>query len=101
MRFLADENFEPQFVARLRTEGHEVLFLDEYDAGIDDVEILATAVEQDAVVITNDKDFGELIFRHGFESRGVIFLRLYDLPLDERTEIVIDTIRIYENELKE
>lgn len=72
MKFLADENFEPQFVARLREEGHEVLFLDEYDSGIDDVEILRIAVEQCAVVITNDKDFGELIFRHGFESRGVV-----------------------------
>ena len=100
MKFLADENFEPQFIARLREEGHEVLFLDEYDAGIDDVEILRTAIDQDAVVITNDKDFGELIFRHGFESRGVVFLRLYDLPLIERVEIVIAAIRTHEAELK-
>lgn len=101
MKFLADENFEWEFVYRLREAGHDVVFLDEYEAGIEDVEILRTAVELDAIVITNDKDFGELIFRHGFESRGVIFLRLYDLPLSDRIEIVIQAIKIYEAELKE
>jgi len=35
MKFLADENFEPQFVARLREEGHEVIFLEEFEAGIE------------------------------------------------------------------
>ncbi|MCC6329137.1 MAG: DUF5615 family PIN-like protein [Acidobacteria bacterium] len=100
MRFLADENFEPQFVESLRDEGHEVLFLDEYRAGVSDEEILEFAVEQNAVVITNDKDFGELIFRHGFESRGVVFLRLYDLPLSERIRIVIEAIRSHEAVLK-
>lgn len=100
MKFLADENFEWEFVDRLREAGHDVVFLDEYEAGIEDAEILRTAVEVDAIVITNDKDFGELIFRYGFESRGVIFLRLYDLPLPERIEIVIAAIQMYKTELK-
>jgi predicted nuclease of predicted toxin-antitoxin system len=99
MKFLADENFEPQFVERLRREGHEVIFLDEYESGIDDDEILKLAVDNGAVVITNDKDFGELIFRHGFESRGVVFLRLYDLPLFERIEITVKAIRMHEADL--
>jgi len=81
VKFLADENFEPAFVEILRNEGYEVLFLNEYDAGIDDTEILVIAVRESAIVITNDKDFGELIFRHVFASRGVIFLRLYDLTV--------------------
>lgn len=96
MKFPADENFEPQFVERLRDEGHEVLFLDEYEAGFSDERILDFAVEQNAVLITNDKDFGELIFRHGFESRGVIFLRLYDLPLSDRIRIAMEAIRKHE-----
>ncbi|HMU33532.1 MAG TPA: DUF5615 family PIN-like protein [Pyrinomonadaceae bacterium] len=100
MKFLADENFEPHFVERLRNEGYEVIFLDEYAAGISDEEILELAVKQDAVVITNDKDFGELVFRHGFESRGVVFLRLYDLPLSDRMRIVIEAIRSHEAVLK-
>jgi len=100
MKFLADENFEPHFVERLRNEGYEVIFLDEYAAGISDEEILELAVKQDAVVITNDKDFGELDFRHGFESRGVVFLRLYDLPLSDRMRIVIEAIRSHEAVLK-
>jgi len=41
-----------------------------------------------------------LIFRHGFESRGVIFLRLYDLPLTDRIEIVMEAIRTHEADLK-
>ncbi len=100
MKFLADENFEPQFVERLRQEGYEVLFLDEYDAGADDTEILQIAVKENAIVLTNDKDFGELIFRHSFASRGVVFLRLFDLPLAERIEITIKVIRVHESELE-
>ena len=91
---------EPQFVERLRTAGHEVLFLNEYEAGISDDEILSRAVREKAVVITNDKDFGELVVRHGFESRGVIFLRLYDLPLSERIEIVLNVISSLGEELE-
>ena len=100
MKFLADENFEPEFVARLREAGHEVLFLDEYEAGISDEEILDTAVRENAVVITNDKDFGELVVRHGLESKGVIFLRLYDLPLQARIELVLDVIASHNTELE-
>jgi len=44
MKFLADENFEPQFVERLREEGYEVLFLDEYQGGTEDEEVLGFAV---------------------------------------------------------
>lgn len=93
MKFLADENFEPQFVERMRREGHEVIFLEEYEAGIEDVRVLEIAVTENAVVITNDKDFGELVFRHSKNSKGVILLRLYDLKLAERIEITIKAIR--------
>lgn len=100
MKFLADENFEPQFVENLRQEGHEVIFLDEYEAGIEDAEVLGIAVKENAVIITNDKDFGELVFRHSKNSRGVILLRLYDLKLTERIEITIRAIRKHEPEIE-
>ena len=93
MKFLADENFEPQFVERLRSEGYEVIFLEEYEAGIEDGRMLEIAVRENAVVITNDKDFGELVFRHSQNSKGVILLRLYDLRLAERIKITIKAIR--------
>ena len=100
MKFLADENFEPQFVERLRQKGYKVIYLDEYEAGIEDTEILELAVKENAIVITNDKDFGEMIFRHNLSSKGVVFLRLYDLPLAERIEITVKVIREHENELE-
>lgn len=100
MKFLADENFEPQFVESLRRAGYEVLFLNEYDAGVDDTEILQIAVKENAIVITNDKDFSELIFRHSFASKGVVFLRLYDLPLAVRIEITLLAIGEHEAELE-
>ena len=100
MKFLADENFEPQFVERLRREGYEVIFLEEYEAGIEDAEVLEIAVRENAVVITNDKDFGELVFRHSQNSKGVVLLRLYDLKLAERIEITIKVIREHAAELE-
>ncbi len=99
MKLLADENFEPQFVERLRQAGHQVLYLDDYEAGISDEEVLRIAADNDAVVITNDKDFGELVIRQALNSKGVIFLRLYDLPLIERIEIVLDVIESHAIEL--
>jgi predicted nuclease of predicted toxin-antitoxin system len=43
-----------------------------------DADILQRAVSDDRIVVTNDKDFGELVYRSGQEHRGVVLLRLRD-----------------------
>ncbi|MCW5961826.1 MAG: DUF5615 family PIN-like protein [Pyrinomonadaceae bacterium] len=78
-----------------------MIFLEEYEAGIEDAEVLEIAVQENAVIITNDKDFGELVFRHGKNSKGVILLRLYDLKLAERIELTVKAIREHEAEIED
>jgi len=89
MRFLVDECTGPKVAARLREQGHEVFSVFDDAKGISDDELLAKAFSQVSIVITNDKDFGEMIFRERREHHGVIFLRLND----ERAENKISVLR--------
>ena len=75
MRVLADENIDPDLVGWLRDQGHDVLSIREAARGAPDTRVLALAVEESRVLLTADKDFGELVFRHGLPATGVVLLR--------------------------
>lgn len=76
MRLLVDECVGPAVVEWLRDEGHDVLGVHEFNRGLADEAILAKAVADEYVLITCDKDFGELVRRVGRPHRGVVLLRL-------------------------
>ncbi len=61
-----------------RLAGHDVASIFAEDRGASDEAVLRRAVEQDRVLITNDKDFGDRVFRDRERHRGVILLRLED-----------------------
>ena len=63
MKFLADENLDLSVVARLREAGHQVLAVAEMEPGVPDNVVLDLANAEAAMLITGDKDFGELAFR--------------------------------------
>jgi len=76
MRILADENISRSLIAALRVNGHDVLSVKESLRGGKDTEILARAQAEGRIVLTHDKDFGELAFRFGLPAEcGVILLR--------------------------
>jgi predicted nuclease of predicted toxin-antitoxin system len=76
MRFLADENFPLPSVRVLRQSGHDVVSISEDSPGARDHEVLRRANEENRILLTLDRDFGELIFRHGLPSPlGVVYLR--------------------------
>ena len=60
MRFLADENFPGDAVTSLRSSGHDVLWIRTDAPGITDQDVLARSLEDARVLLTFDKDFGEL-----------------------------------------
>ena len=78
MRFIVDECTGPAVAEWLRGLSHEVFSIFEEAKGAEDATILHKAVSESWILITNDKDFGEMIFRNRWEHRGVIFLRLAD-----------------------
>jgi predicted nuclease of predicted toxin-antitoxin system len=76
VRFLVDECTGPIVARWLSTQGHEVLSIYDEARGLDDEAILIRACAEDRVIVTNDKDFGDLVFRKQMPHRGVILLRL-------------------------
>lgn len=99
MRLLADEGVDAPIVGTLRAEGHEVLYVAELRPGMKDPEVLALAREEGALLLTTDKDFGELVFRQGFLSTGVLLLRLEGLPPLEKADRVAWALREHGTEL--
>jgi predicted nuclease of predicted toxin-antitoxin system len=77
MRLCANENIPEDCVLRLRGSGHDVVWIREAAPGSSDREVLIRALEEDRLLITFDKDFGELVFHRGAKaSRGVILFRI-------------------------
>lgn len=68
MRLCADENIPEDAVARLRQGGHDVLWIREASPGSPDTAILTRAFAGGRLLISFDKDFGELVFRRGSQS---------------------------------
>lgn len=89
MRFLVDECTGPRVAAWLIAEGHEVFSVFDQARGLQDDDILAKALNENWILITNDKDFGELIYRERRDHNGIVFLRL----ADERSANKIDVLR--------
>lgn len=75
MKFLADENVEKPIVDMLRALRHEVLYVSELASGLDDDVLLEHANRQGRILITNDKDFGELVYLQGRNAIGVVLMR--------------------------
>lgn len=89
MRFLVDECTGPAVARWLREHHHEVFSVYDEARGMHDEEIIRKAFDENWILITNDRDFGELVFKQGRPHRGVIFLRL----IDERASNKIETMR--------
>jgi predicted nuclease of predicted toxin-antitoxin system len=78
MRFLVDECTGPAVARWLGEQKHEVFSVYDEDRGARDDDLLEKAFEENWILVTNDKDFGEKIYRQKRRHRGIIFLRLDD-----------------------
>ena len=89
MRFLVDECTGPKVADWLQANGHEVFSIYQQARGMGDDDIIQKAFDENWILITNDKDFGEKVYREKRLHRGVVFLRLKD----ERTGNKIAVLR--------
>lgn len=92
MKFVADESVDTPIVDRLREVGHKVIAIAELEPGISDEEVLAISADHNAVLITGDTDFGELVFRQRLNSAGVVLLRLAGLSSFNKVQVVTQAI---------
>jgi predicted nuclease of predicted toxin-antitoxin system len=74
MRLLANENLPFAAIQLLRANGYDVLWIRESAPGSADEDVLAVASEEERILLTFDKDFGELAFKSGLPVRCVIIL---------------------------
>jgi predicted nuclease of predicted toxin-antitoxin system len=88
MNLLADEGVDRPIVEQLRQDGYTVLYVAEIAPSISDDEVLDRANQHNALLITADKDFGELVFRLGRINAGVVLLRLAGLQPATKAAIV-------------
>ena len=95
MRFLADESCDFAVVRALRSSGHDVLAVSEFAPRAEDPDVINLSVREGRILLTEDKDFGQLVYAHGLESIGVIFLRF---PSHVRKQIARDLTRMVKKE---
>lgn len=93
MNLVADEGVDRAVVERLRREGHDVVYVAELSPSITDEEVLRRANARNALLITADKDFGDLVFRQRVVHSGVIFLRLSGLSNATKAAVVARVLR--------
>ena len=100
MKLLADEGVDRPIVVRLREDGHEVDYVAEMEPGADDDRVLSHANQHQALLITADKDFGELVFRQGRFNTGIVLLRLAGVSQIRKAEIVSAVLAVHGNEMR-
>ena len=98
MTIVADESVDKQIVERLRDDGYNVLYVAELDPGIDDETVLSRSRQMNAILLTADKDFGELIFRQHLFHCGILLIRLAGLTPDLKAELVADAFNQHAEE---
>jgi len=99
VKFLADECCDAGIVARLRTAGHDVFYVPEQHAGISDDEVLQTSFRESRILLTEDKDFGELVFRLKKPVYGMILIRIGVRERDQKWPRVEALISKYQERL--
>ena len=100
MTLLADESVDFGIINNLRQKGIVVVSISEDYAGIKDKEVMKLARDKKYLLITEDKDFGELTYRLKFEHCGILLIRLIDLPRKERLPLVTEIIDMYFEKMK-
>ena len=89
MKLLANENFPTDSYYYLKLKGFDVIAIGIDYSGITDEEVMMLAIKEDRLILTFDKDYGELIFKYGYKPEcGVIFLRLEDYESNEPGKII-------------
>lgn len=89
MKFLADENIAKSTLSQLRNMGYDVIHVLEAGlVGYPDEDVMALAKSEQRVIVTHDKDFGDLLRFAPKEHYGAIVLRL-KAPSPEATNAVL------------
>jgi len=99
MKFLADESIEKPVVDWLRGQDLDVRYITEITPSINDEEVIRLANDEGRILITNDKDFGELVFRQSKIVLGVLLIRAINERASNKIRLVREVLEKARNKL--
>ena len=88
LKFLLDVGVGKIVHNLLNDAGYDAIAIVDYDPKMKDSDILSLAVQEQRMVITMDKDFGDLVYHSGQHHYGVLLLRLEDATGQEKYAVV-------------
>jgi len=95
MKFLANENFPLASVRRLRDAHYDVASVTEDAPGITDHEVLTRAQQEGRIVVTFDRDYGELLYRKNFSATmGIVYFRFHPYSPLEPAEMLLHLLKV-------
>lgn len=100
LKFLADESLEYSIVLWLRKQNYDVISITEDFPSIEDEKVLEKATQEGRIIITNDKDFGDLIFLYQLPHKGVILLRFKTEKVETKIKFLNSFLKNYSNKIK-
>lgn len=99
MKFLVDVGVSNKVEEYLESSGFDTKCIREIDPRLKDIEIIKIASEENRIIVTMDKDFGELVFKSSQAHAGVLLLRLENETSNSKVKIVKSILENYSNEL--
>lgn len=95
MKLLANENFPKASVLLLRTLGYDITSIGEDNPGITDQLVMETAQNEQRLILTFDRDYGELIYKYNYKpEQGVLYLRLSEYSPEQQAKIVHELLSV-------
>lgn len=99
MLFLADECCDALVVRTLRELGHDVVYVAELAPGLADPDVLEQSVCEERILLTEDRDFGELVFRGQETAYGIVLLRIPPEERQQKPERITTLVQDHQHEL--
>ncbi len=100
MLFLADECCDALVVRTLRELGYDVTYVAELAPGLTDTDVLAQSVAEERILLTEDRDFGELVFKRQATAHGIVLLRILPEDRQQKPARITSLVQDYQDELE-
>jgi predicted nuclease of predicted toxin-antitoxin system len=101
LKFLVDVGVGKKVEDFLYKNGYDILSVRKLNPRMSDSEIINIAAKDNRIVITMDKDFGELIYNSGLIHKGILLLRTENCSGDKKAKILSEILINYSSELEE
>ena len=95
MELLEDENVDLRVYAKLKEAGYAIDHIMNIAPGVDDETVLKIANDNKAILLTEDKDFGELVYRLKLIAHGIVLIRLSAWGLQDKTDRITEVLKTY------